>query len=114
MCYDPTTNKVFVSRHVKFLDFDFPYSTLANSSSSPVTESHSFSIPLALCDLSMSQIIHTIPSPTAPVLSSSPTSSNSDYQSFLPPSSTVSTLAAVPLSSSSSNSQSNSDRKSVV
>lgn len=30
-CLDPSTNKVYISRHVKFLEHDFPYPQLSNS-----------------------------------------------------------------------------------
>lgn len=49
-CYDPVTTKVYVSRHVKFLESEFPYPTLVSSSTSTSSVSPTFHIPLTSFD----------------------------------------------------------------
>ena len=75
---DISTHKVYVSRHVKFLDNDFPYPALSSLSSlsTSTLPLSSFTIPISLCDPSFSSFLPTVPSPTAsytPSLSLAPT-----------------------------------------
>lgn len=104
-CLDPVTQRVYISRHVKFLENDFPYPKLVssvfskNSSSSPTT-----SIPIFKSSISLVSPVffppHSIPSPSHSSLptpsivpSSSPVSTSgllpspSPISSFVPPAS---------------------------
>lgn len=51
-CYDPSTTKVYISRHVRFVDTEFPFSVLSRSPSTSFSSSESlyFSIPLTSFD----------------------------------------------------------------
>ncbi|KAJ9551582.1 hypothetical protein OSB04_015627 [Centaurea solstitialis] len=57
-CLDPKTNKVYTSRHVKFVESQFPYSTLCSTSTySPNLTTHEW------CTLSLPLICHTNQAP---------------------------------------------------
>lgn len=49
-CYDPITTKVYTSRHVKFLEHDFPYPTLVPSLSASNAVTPTFNVPLTTFD----------------------------------------------------------------
>lgn len=71
-CFDPLTNKVYISRHVRFLEQHFPYSTLVSQTSSVQDadfQLSTFSIPLT----SFSDIIVTV----KPIIPSSPVQNSS-------------------------------------
>lgn len=81
-CLDPTTNRVYTSRHVKFLETDFPYPKLVSSSSissssctptvsSPTVPSFRMVSPLISDSLAVSQSSLSPLIPT-PVVQSSP------------------------------------------
>lgn len=91
-CYDPLANKVFISRHVRFIETKFPYLDLIKSvPSDSASDVSSFNVPLT----SFEEIVVTIPcSPvflppqstsSSPLVSSVPVSITSD--SFCIPSS---------------------------
>lgn len=103
-CFDPCTNKVYVSRHVKFVETEFPYSALVNSSSSPTPSPSytSFHVPLTIFE----DIIIPVCYPVSPLVESSvpvsasltspiPHSSSSDSSSVSSPSSSVPNVSTV-------------------
>lgn len=49
-CLDPISSKVYISRHVKFVENSFPYSSIVSTSSSVSAQSLSF--PISLTDFS--------------------------------------------------------------
>lgn len=99
-CYDPICQKVHTSRHVKFVESEFPYPNLIHLSSSSVSHYSSksspfFDITLASED-SVPLSIPTVPiSTTIPIPSSNVSSSSSSL------SSNVTLPVTVPVSSSS-------------
>lgn len=49
-CYDPCANKVYTSRHVKFVETEFPYSELINTTGLSSDTSSQFHVPLTKFD----------------------------------------------------------------
>lgn len=102
-CLDPSTSRVYISRHVKFVETEFPYPTLiptsVSSSTSPITSS--FHVPLT----DFSDIIVSIPvssnvnSLSVPVFGSSSTPSYTTPVTLpvLVPVTSVSEQVTVPL-----------------
>lgn len=103
-CYDPSTTKVYISKHVKFVETEFPYPILAISSSISPT---SFCVPLtSFEDLAITvpcfplhptttssriespsvSVPTSVPSPTSDLPSSSSVSHDSSPVSHMPPS----------------------------
>lgn len=83
-CYDPTSQKVYISRHVKFVESDFSYSSITQPLSSSALPSCSsflhFDIPLA-SETAVSFSIPSVPiSVTVPNLTSSTSISSSSPQ----------------------------------
>lgn len=74
-CLDPVSFKVYTSRHVRFVEDDFPYSSLiSNSSNSPnVSSTTQFQVPLTdFSDLTFSVPVTPASLDTPPVSSSAP------------------------------------------
>lgn len=113
-CLDPSTNRVYISRHVKFLETDFPYSTLLSPQSSsslvpypnvtsfPSFKLFPFSVPMTSSpspSILPSPISPSpIPSPSAPspILSSPPVLS-STHSASPPGASLPSSFPAPPM-----------------
>lgn len=93
LCFDPTSKRLYVSRHVRFVENIFPFLSLINSSSSPPTPIQSWFPPVTVVPTST-------PPPSAPQ-SPQPTSSD---PSPLPPSSSSPTPAQTETPSSPLNS----------
>lgn len=108
-CYDPVTRlttKVFISRHVKFVETEFPYTSLTLVSSSP-SEIQKFHVPITSFDDLVVSVCHSIVSPVSPVISSinNPANATSPLPPFdtpIPSSSLVSSPTPNPITSSSS------------
>lgn len=69
-CYDPISTKVFVSRHVKFVENEFPYSSFKNDVSS-VSEIQRFSVPLTVFDDIVISVPYSVSSSSIPIVPSS-------------------------------------------
>lgn len=100
-CYDPLTKKVYVSRHVQFIETEFPYKQIIShqSPSADTLSPHQFTIPLT----SYSDIVVSIPIPESVSPSPSPpfpphisTPSSPTYQSPMSTSSSVPVSPSIP------------------
>ncbi|KAH0780739.1 hypothetical protein KY290_000337 [Solanum tuberosum] len=63
-CFDPSTSKIFISRHVNFVEHEFPFSTLATTASRPTTETLStwaphFVVPIVSCSTKSAPLMVT-------------------------------------------------------
>lgn len=90
-CLDPISSKVYTSRHVKFIEHHFPYSTLVSQHSSPSTNTLptsfqipltnfsdiSISVPISSSHLSSSNPNPSLCSPIAPITSHPESSTHS-------------------------------------
>lgn len=94
-CYDPISTKVYTSRHVKFVENEFPFSALISQYSPPSSESVSSHLNFPLTDFSDLVVSVSVPIPPPSSLHSLPTSSSSV------PSSAHPSIPHVPSSSSS-------------
>ncbi|KAL9241494.1 hypothetical protein vseg_015603 [Gypsophila vaccaria] len=87
LCLDPLTSRIYTSRHVRFLDDEFPYSRLLNLTSPP-----SYISPTTWCPLTVPIVSPPLPhSPTLP-----PPSSPSIAHTPPAPTSHTSTTVTIP------------------
>lgn len=109
-CYNPVTSKVYTSRHVRFLESDFPYPSLSSQSVVSMSDSFSrqFNVPLTnFDDITVSV---TVPSPVSSSSSTttSTSSSSAPVNDHLDIPVTDSTVSITPFTLSNSNTVSSS------
>lgn len=70
-CYDPVKHRIYVSRHVKFVESCFPFQALTSCSPNSTTQVASHSFPITLT--SFDDLVVKVPVPYIPSVSSSST-----------------------------------------